>query len=121
MGWEIPFFVVVTVFDLCGAAIIAAGLAKDRWRTFPVWHRFGLAIGAIGLTAQAGRNIQFLVTGVSATDADLPLWAFKDLAIATIAIGYACIAYAAWKATKDAPVRARVKAPVKAKPKARRR
>lgn len=90
--FDIVFISIVTVFDIAGAVIIAAGMLRDKWRLFPVWHRVGLVFAAIGLTAQAGRNISFLITGVSAQDTDLPLWAFKDLAIATVAITYFVIA-----------------------------
>jgi hypothetical protein len=47
-----------------------------------------LVIGAIGLTVQGVRNIQFLITGVSPLDSDAPLWMLKDLGLALIAFSY---------------------------------
>lgn len=82
---EQAFFVAVTVVDLVAAGWIIAALFTPRLQTMPKWHRVGLLVGCIGLLAQALRNIQFLTTGVSATDADLPLWVLKDLGYGLIA------------------------------------
>ena len=106
--FDFVFFIGVTIIDLIGAAIIAAGFLSAKWRLFPAWHKAGLAFAMIGLVCQAGRNIQFLVTSVSSTDADLPLWVLKDLGIATVAIGFAYVAYQARKAQQAAPVKKRV-------------
>jgi len=94
------FFVAVTVVDLAGVIVIAAGLMRDEWRTYPSWHKVGLIIAALGLFFQAGRNLEFLLTGVSPSDADLPLWALKDLGISTVAVGYALIGIVAWRQRK---------------------
>lgn len=82
---EKMFFIVVTFVDLVAAGWIIAALFTPRLQTMPKWHRVGLLVGCIGLLAQALRNIQFLATGVSATDADLPLWVLKDLGYGLIA------------------------------------
>jgi hypothetical protein len=46
----------------------------------------------VGLFAQVFRNIIFIATGISPTDASLPLWAFKDMGIDLIAFQYAVMA-----------------------------
>lgn len=79
------FFIAVTVVDLVAAGWIIAALFTPRLQTMPKWHRVGLLVGCIGLLVQALRNIQFLTTGVSAADSDLPLWALKDLGYGLIA------------------------------------
>lgn len=94
------FFVAVTVVDLAGVIVIAAGLMREEWRTYPSWHKIGLIIAALGLFFQAGRNFEFLLTGVSPSDADLPLWALKDLGISAVAVGYAWLGIAAWRQRK---------------------
>lgn len=82
---EKMFFIIVTFVDLVAAGWIIAALFTPRLQTMPKWHRVGLLVGCIGLLAQALRNIHFLTTGVSATDADLPLWVLKDLGYGLIA------------------------------------
>jgi hypothetical protein len=84
----IAFFVFVTIMDLCAAGIIFAGALSERMRLYPAWHKVGLIVAVIGLTAQAMRNIQFLYTGVSPSDTDMPLWALKDAGISIIAFYY---------------------------------
>lgn len=91
------FFVFVTIVDLLGVVIICAGLLRDSWRLYPSWHKAGLITAALGLFFQAGRNVEFLATGVSPSDADLPLWFLKDLGISTVAIGYATVAFLGWR------------------------
>jgi hypothetical protein len=81
-------FVILTVTNLAAAFIIYAGAMSDRMRTYPAWHKVGLILAATGLVFQAVRNIQFLVTGVSPSDADLPLWALKDIGISVVAFFY---------------------------------
>jgi hypothetical protein len=82
---EKAFFIAVTVIDLVAAGWIIAALFTPRLQTMPKWHRVGLLVGCVGLLVQALRNIQFLTTGVSATDSELPLWALKDLGYGLIA------------------------------------
>jgi hypothetical protein len=85
---EFSLMVFVTGIDITAAVIIFAGALSDRMRLYPVWHKLGLIILMVGLLAQAFRNIQFMVTGVSPTDIDFPLWALKDVGAAIIAWYY---------------------------------
>lgn len=75
------FFTLMTVVDLVGAIVIARGLF-DGIDSFSTLTKIAFVVCLIGLLAQAFRNIMFLATGVSPSDADLPLWALKDLGIA---------------------------------------
>lgn len=84
----IMLFAILTVIDLGGALIIFAGALNERMRLYPTWHKVGLIMASLGLAAQGIRNIQFMVTGISPTDADLPLWAMKDVGIGIIAFVY---------------------------------
>ena len=81
-------FAILTVTNLAAAFIIYAGAMSDRMRLYPTWHKVGLIFAATGLVFQAVRNIQFLVTGVSPSDSDLPFWALKDIGISLIAFFY---------------------------------
>lgn len=81
-------FVILTVTNLAAALILFAGALSERMRLYPVWHKVGLIVAALGLTAQAIRNIQFLLTGISPTDMDAPLWVLKDIGISLIAFYY---------------------------------
>ena len=85
------FFFLITLIDIAAAIIISMGGLSERMRLYPAWHKIGLQVAAIGLIAQAFRNIYFMITGVSAQDSDLPLWVLKDLGIAMIAFGYVSI------------------------------
>lgn len=80
------FFIFVTVLNLTTAAWILLALFTVKFQAMPKWHRIGLVVGSMGLLAQALRNMQFLLTGVSMGDSDLPMWFLKDL-------GYAIVAY----------------------------
>jgi len=88
MNYEFIFFTAVTVMDLSAAIIIFVGALSDRMRLYPTWHKVGLIVALLGLICQAFRNIQFLSTGISPSDADMPLWVLKDAGIATIAFTY---------------------------------
>lgn len=90
-------FVVLTVTNFAASFIIFAGALSERMRLYPTWHKVGLIVAALGLMAQGLRNIQFLVTGVSPTDADVPLWALKDIGISLVAFYYAHHAYKQYK------------------------
>lgn len=81
-------FTLLTVADLAAALILFAGALSERMRLYPVWHKIGLIAAALGLAAQGIRNVQFLVTGISPNDADMPLWALKDIGISIIAFTY---------------------------------
>lgn len=92
MNWEFIFFVVITIMDLSAAVIIFVGSLSERMRLYPTWHKVGLIIAVIGLISQSFRNVQYLYTGVSPSDVDVPLWVFKDAGIAIIAFTYLSIA-----------------------------
>jgi hypothetical protein len=82
---EVIFFVFATVVNLITAFWIMGALFTDKLQRLPKWHMMGLSIGALGLIFQALRNIQFLLTGESPSDADLPIWFLKDMGYALIA------------------------------------
>lgn len=82
------WFIALTIIDLAAAAIIFAGALSERMKLYPAWHKLGLILACFGLLAQGFRNILFIVTGTSPSDATLPFWAFKDLGIAIIAFYY---------------------------------
>ena len=85
MTGEQLFFVFATICNLFAAFWILGALFTDRMQQLPGWHKVGLSVGALGLLAQALRNIEFLVTGVSMSDTELPFWFLKDLGYALIA------------------------------------
>ena len=74
------FFALMLFIDVVGAAIIAVGLFNGA-STYSTLVKVAFVVCLIGLLAQAFRNVMFLATGVSPSDADLPLWALKDLGI----------------------------------------
>jgi hypothetical protein len=86
----VDFFVVATVLDVLASIWMMVALFTNKVQHMPKWHRAGLALGAFGLIAQATRNIEFLVTGVSPHDSTLPLWFLKDLGYIVIA-GYSVV------------------------------
>ena len=88
MTLEYIAFIILTAIDLIAATVIFLGALKERMRLYPSWHKLGLILAAIGLVAQSFRNIEYLVTGSSPTDTDMPLWALKDMGISLIAFGY---------------------------------
>jgi len=97
-------FLLLTISNLGATVILFAGALSERMRLFPTWHKVGLIIAALGLAAQGLRNIQFLVTGISPSDTDVPFWALKDIGIAIIAYFYLWLGMQAYfdkkKATK---------------------
>jgi hypothetical protein len=126
MTSEQAFFIFATVVDFVAAFWILGVLFTDRLQRLPRWHLMGLSVGALGLLFQGFRNIQFLMTGVSPSDADLPIWFLKDM-------GYALIAFhSIWlilqgrlhlnnpseKADTPAPAPAVIRAKPKPKPRA---
>ena len=126
MTSEQAFFIFATVVDFVTAFWILGALFTDKLQKLPRWHLMGLSVGALGLLFQGMRNIQFLLTGVSPSDAELPIWFLKD-------IGYALIAFhSIWlilqgrlhlnnppeKADTPAPAPAAIRAKPKPKPRA---
>ena len=95
-------FYLVTFIDLTTAVIIFCGALSERMRLYPAWHKVGLIVAVVGLVCQAFRNVQFIYTGVSPSDADAPLWILKDLGIAIIAY---CYLYLGIKASITKPVK----------------
>lgn len=88
------FFWFVTLMDLTAAVIIFVGALSERLRLYPIWHKIGLMVAVLGLVAQAFRNVRYIFTGESPSDADMPLWVMKDAGIAIIAYYYL------WKAVQ---------------------
>jgi hypothetical protein len=116
-------FFLLTVSTIVAALIVFFGALNERMRLYPAWHKVGLIMASFGLVAQALRNIHFLMTGVSPTDADLPLWALKDLGIAIIAYYYLAICVSAHLKNKRqaaAPVSTAKKAAAKSTTQAKR-
>ena len=126
MTSEQAFFIFATAVDFVTAFWIIGALFTDKLQKLPRWHLMGLSVGALGLLFQGFRNIQFLLTGVSPSDADLPIWFLKDM-------GYALIAFhSIWlilqgrlrlnnppeKADAPAPAPAAIRAKPKPKPRA---
>lgn len=73
------FFTFVSLVDV-------AGIAACMWLQLQCqtigkhWYlRTGVGVFSVGLLMQLFRNAQFLYSGLSPTDADLPLWALKDI------------------------------------------
>ena len=85
MTGQQAFFVFATVVDFVTAFWILGALFTDRMQKLPRWHLIGLSMGSLGLVFQGVRNIQFLTTGISPNDADLPIWFLKDMGYALIA------------------------------------
>lgn len=85
-------FILVTLIDLSAAAIIFLGALSERMRLYPAWHKIGLMTAVVGLICQSFRNLQFITTGHSPSDADMPLWILKDMGIAIIAYFYLYLA-----------------------------
>ena len=79
------FFILMLIIDIVGVIAIAAYMfikADDH----SVMLKAGMVITIAGLVGQIGRNIYYLSTGVSPSDADLPLWALKDIGITWLAL-----------------------------------
>jgi hypothetical protein len=85
MTGEQVFFIFATAVDFLTAFWILGALFTDRLQKLPRWHLIGLSVGALGLVFQGLRNLQFLMTGVSPSDSDLPIWFLKDMGYALIA------------------------------------
>jgi hypothetical protein len=95
-------FITLTIINILAAVIIFVGALSERMRLYPSWHKVGLITAGLGLVFQAGRNVQFLATGISPTDIDLPVWVLKDIGIALIAFYYAHHAWTQHKLTNQA-------------------
>ena len=102
-------FIIITIIDLSAAAIIFIGALSERMRLYPVWHKIGLITAVVGLVCQSIRNLQFIFTGHSPSDADMPLWVLKDAGIAIIAYYYAYMAITSHFSPKPTPKSKRAK------------
>ena len=86
------FFLIITAVDLAAIACAIAISMQAKAHAMTKIIRIGIIVGAIGSLSQAGRNLQFMLTGTSPTDADLPLWAMKDIGLTIIIFGLYLIA-----------------------------
>ena len=85
MTGQQAFFIFATTVNFLTAFWIISALFTDRMQRLPRWHLMGLSVGSLGLIFQALRNLQFLTTGVSPADSDLPIWFLKDMGYVLIA------------------------------------
>lgn len=92
MTAEFVGFFVLTITNIAAACIIFVGALREKMRLYPAWHKLGLLVAALGLASQAFRNVQFLYTGISPSDSDMPLWVLKDAGISLVAFGYLYLA-----------------------------
>ena len=79
------FFILIIIVDLIGFFSCLWLQMQCRTVERSWWLRTGIGLFGLGVLFQAYRNLQFLVTGVSPTDADLPLWSLKDIGGAMVA------------------------------------
>jgi len=81
-------FVIITAIDILGAFIISMSVFNPKLNHFSKCFKAGLVFLMLGLVGQAFRNVMFLVTGNSPTDASLPIWAFKDIGVTLVAVSW---------------------------------
>lgn len=86
-------FMLATAIDLVAGVVIFWGMDGKHGQHYGSFHRFAKWILASGLLAQAARNVQFLLTGHSPSDAELPLWFLKDLGVFLIVVYWAFCYY----------------------------
>ena len=86
----------ITVFDCIGAIICLLGALSPRMRLYPKWHTIGLFACIVGLFAQVGINLEFLLAGGTHPYINLGLQPFKDIGIDIIAMTYAGRGILAW-------------------------
>lgn len=120
----------ITVLDCLGAAICLLGALSPRMRLYPKWHTVGLFACIVGLFAQVGINLEFLLADGSSPYTHLGLQPFKDLGIDIIAFTYAGRGILSWldkgKPASATPVKAKttvkpaVTKPVTRKPSTRK-
>jgi hypothetical protein len=79
-------FTVMILLDLAGFFSCLWLQMQCRTVERSWWLRTGIGLFGLGVLFQAFRNLQFLVTGVSPTDAQLPLWALKDIGGTMVAL-----------------------------------
>jgi hypothetical protein len=111
----------ITVLNSLGAVICLLGALSPRMRLYPKWHTVGLFACIVGLFAQVGINLEFLLADGSSPYAHLGLQPFKDIGIDIIAFTYAGRGILAWldkdKSAAPQPVKAKTTVkPVVTKP-----
>ncbi len=104
----------ITVLDCLGAVICLLGALSPRMRLYPKWHTIGLFSCIVGLFAQVGINLEFLLANGSNPYVSLGLQPFKDIGIDVIAFTYAGRGILAWL-DKDKSAAPAAPQPVKAK------
>ncbi len=68
---------------------VMVGAALPHIKNEDMLIKWGAIIACFGLIGQVLRNIQFLVTGYSPHDTELPLWMLKDFGLCMMIFGYA--------------------------------
>lgn len=81
-------FMAITAIDVLGAFIISLSVFNPKLNHFSNCFKAGLVFLMLGLIGQAFRNVEFLLTGISLTDASLPVWAFKDIGVTLVAVSW---------------------------------
>lgn len=104
----------ITILDCLGAIICLLGALSPRMRLYPKWHTVGLFFCIVGLFAQVGINLEFLLTDGANPYVSLGLQPFKDLGIDIIAFTYAGRGILSWLDKNKQPGLAAA-TPVKAK------
>lgn len=83
----------VLLADIIGITVIVLGLFREHQQLYPSWHKIGLIVMALGMLGQAVQSVQFFAFGVINSVFILPMWAFKDYAVAIICTGYMWLAH----------------------------
>ena len=109
--FEHSIVLLITVLDSLGAVICLLGALSPRMRLYPKWHTVGLFACIVGLFAQVGINLEFLLANGSNPYVSLGLQPFKDIGIDIIAFTYTGRGILAWL-DKEKPAAPQ---PVKAK------
>jgi hypothetical protein len=78
-------FLIVTLMDIIGAIIISLTIFNPALKHYSAGLKAGFILAMMGLIGQALRNMYYIATGHSPTDASLPIWAFKDVGIFLVA------------------------------------
>lgn len=116
---EHSIVLLMTTLNFMGAMICFAGALSPRMRTFPKWHTIGLLACLIGLLAQVGINLEFLLAEGPSPYTHIGLQPFKDLGIDIIAFTYGSRGILMWLDSRkqpDVPVKPVRRAPPKSKP-----
>ncbi len=116
---EHSIVLLMTTLNFMGAMICFAGALSPRMRTFPKWHTIGLLACLIGLLAQVGINLEFLLAEGPSPYAHIGLQPFKDLGIDIIAFTYGGRGILMWLDSRkqpELPVKPVRKAPSKPTP-----